>query len=143
MTLTGVKSGFAFLTRLGLLDKKGRDRHYIEGRSGPGSFYVFALETLAEIVARRAEADADSSYTRALLDKGVARCAKKFGEEATEAVIAAVAEDDAALTAEAADVLYHLLVVLRSRKVPLSAVMQELERRTAQSGHAEKAARLK
>ena len=102
---------------------------------------MFALETLAEIVARRAKADAPSSYTRSLLDKGVARCAKKFGEEATEAVIAAVAEDDAALTGEAADVPYHLLVVLRARKIPLSAVMAELERRTAQSGHAEKAAR--
>jgi len=102
---------------------------------------VFALETLAEIVARRAGAHAESSYTRSLLDKGVARCAKKFGEEATEAVIAAVSEDDAALTAEAADVLYHLLVLLRARNVPLSAVMAELERRTAQSGHAEKAAR--
>jgi phosphoribosyl-ATP pyrophosphohydrolase len=104
---------------------------------------VFALETLAGIVARRAEADAESSYTRSLLDKGVARCAKKLGEEATEAVIAAVSEDDAALTAEAADVLYHLLVVLRARNVPLAAVMAELERRTAQSGHAEKAARPK
>ena len=104
---------------------------------------MFALETLAEIVARRAEADAQSSYTRSLIDKGVARCAKKFGEEATEAVIAAVSEDDAALTAEAADVLYHLLVLLRARNVPLSAVMAELERRTAQSGHAEKAARAK
>ena len=104
---------------------------------------MFALETLAEIVARRAEADAENSYTRSLLDKGVARCAKKFGEEATEAVIAAVAEDDAALVAEAADVLYHLLVVLRARKIPLGAVMAELERRTAQSGHAEKAARAK
>ena len=104
---------------------------------------MFALENLAEIVARRAEADAENSYTRALLDKGVNRCAKKFGEEATEAVIAAVAEDDAALTAEAADVLYHLLVLLRARDVPLAAVMMELERRTAQSGHAEKAARAK
>ena len=104
---------------------------------------MFALETLAEIVARRAKADAPSSYTRSLLDKGVARCAKKFGEEATEAVIAAVAEDDAALTGEAADVLYHLLVVLRARNIPLSAIMAELERRTAQSGHAEKAARAK
>jgi phosphoribosyl-ATP pyrophosphohydrolase len=102
---------------------------------------LFALENLAEIVARRAEADAQGSYTRSLLDKGVNRCAKKFGEEATEAVIAAVAEDDAALTAEAADVLYHLLVVLQARKIPLAAVMAELERRTAQSGHAEKAAR--
>ena len=104
---------------------------------------MFALETLAEIVARRAEADAQSSYTRSLIDKGVARCAKKFGEEATEAVIAAVAEDDSALTGEAADVLYHLLVLLRARNIPLGAVMAELERRTAQSGHAEKAARAK
>ena len=104
---------------------------------------MFALENLAEIVARRAEADAADSYTRSLLDHGVTRCAKKFGEEATEAVIAALAEDDAALAAEAADVLYHLLVLLRARGVPLSAVMMELERRTARSGHAEKAARSK
>ena len=104
---------------------------------------MFALENLAEIIARRAGADAESSYTRALLDKGVARCARKFGEEATEAVIAAVAEDDAALTAEAADVLYHLLVLLQARKIPLASVMTELERRTAQSGIAEKASRPK
>ena len=104
---------------------------------------MFALENLAEIVARRAEADAGASYTRSLLDKGVARCARKFGEEATEAVIAAVAEDDAALTGEAADVLYHLLVVLQARKIPLSEVMAELERRTQRSGHEEKAARAK
>ena len=104
---------------------------------------MFALETLAEIVARRAQVGAGESYTRSLLDKGVARCAKKLGEEATEAVIAAVAEDEAALIAESADVLYHLLVVLQARQVPLSAVMAELERRTAQSGHAEKASRPK
>ena len=104
---------------------------------------MFALEDLAEIVARRAEADAESSYTRSLLEKGVERCAKKFGEEATEAVIAAVAQDDAALTAEAADVLYHLLVMLRARNVPLASVMAELEKRTARSGHEEKAARPK
>jgi phosphoribosyl-ATP pyrophosphohydrolase len=104
---------------------------------------VFGLENLAEIIARRARADAESSYTRSLLDKGVARCAKKFGEEATEAVIAAVAEDDAALTAEAADVLYHLLVVLQARNLSLASVMAELERRTAQSGIAEKASRPK
>jgi phosphoribosyl-ATP pyrophosphohydrolase len=102
---------------------------------------MFGLENLAEIVARRAEADAGASYTRSLLDKGVAQCAKKFGEEATEAVIAAVAQDEAALCAEAADVLYHLLVVLHSRNVALSQVMAELERRTARSGHAEKASR--
>jgi len=104
---------------------------------------VFGLDTLAEIVARRSQADAEASYTRALLDKGVAKCAKKFGEEATEAVIAAVAEDDRALVGEAADVLYHLIVMLRSRNIPLSLVMQELESRTAQSGHAEKASRPK
>jgi phosphoribosyl-ATP pyrophosphohydrolase len=104
---------------------------------------MFALENLAEIVASRADANVENSYTRALLDKGVARCAKKFGEEATEAVIAAVAEDDAALRAEAADVLYHLLVLLQARRVPLADVMAELERRTSQSGLQEKAARLK
>jgi phosphoribosyl-ATP pyrophosphohydrolase len=104
---------------------------------------VFTLENLAEIIARRAGADAENSYTRSLLDKGVARCAKKFGEEATEAVIAAVAEDDASLIAEASDVLYHLLVLLQARKTPLASVMAELERRTAQSGIAEKASRPK
>ena len=104
---------------------------------------MFALEKLAEIIARRAEADAGVSYTRALLDKGVAKCAKKFGEEATEAVIAAVAEDDRALCGEAADVLYHLLVLLRARNLPLADVMAELERRTARGGHEEKAARPK
>ena len=104
---------------------------------------MFALENLAEIVARRASAEAGVSYTRSLLDKGVAQCAKKFGEEATEAVIAAVAQDDKALTAEAADVLYHLLVVLQARNIALNQVMAELERRTARSGHEEKASRPK
>jgi phosphoribosyl-ATP pyrophosphohydrolase len=104
---------------------------------------MFALENLAEIVARRAEAKAEDSYTRTLLDKGVGCCAKKFAEEATEAVIAAVAEDDKALRGEAADVLYHLLVLLQARRVPLADVMAELERRTMQSGLQEKAARLK
>jgi phosphoribosyl-ATP pyrophosphohydrolase len=104
---------------------------------------MFALENLAEIIARRAEANPENSYTRTLLDKGVARCAKKLGEEVTEAVIAAVAEDDAALRGEAADVLYHLLVLLQARRVPLNDVMAELERRTKQSGLQEKAARLK
>ena len=102
---------------------------------------MFNLQSLDEIIARRAEASAESSYTRALLDKGVAHCARKFGEEAVEAILAAVGEDEAALTAEAADVLYHLLVLLKARGVPLSAVIAELERRTAMSGHAEKASR--
>lgn len=102
---------------------------------------MFTLETLEEIIARRAEASAESSYTRSLLDKGVSHCAKKFGEEAVEATIAAVSQDDAALRAEAADVLYHLLVVLKARAMPLAAVVAELERRTQRSGHEEKASR--
>ncbi len=102
---------------------------------------MFTLEDLSEIIARRAQAGAEQSYTRTLLDKGVAHCAKKFGEEAVEATIAAVAQDEAALRAEAADVLYHLLVLLRSRGLPLSDVLAELERRTHRTGLEEKAAR--
>ena len=102
---------------------------------------MFALDDLDAIIARRAEAGAESSYTRTLLDKGAAHCAKKFGEEAIEATIAAVAQDEAALRAEAADVLYHLLVMLRARSVPLAEVFAELERRTARSGLEEKASR--
>jgi phosphoribosyl-ATP pyrophosphohydrolase len=104
---------------------------------------MFSLDDLAAIVDRRAEVDAGSSYTRAMLDKGVVHCAKKFGEEAIEAVIAAVAQDDAALRAEAADVLFHLLVLLKARGLPLSDVLAELSRRTAQSGLDEKASRKK
>jgi phosphoribosyl-ATP pyrophosphohydrolase len=102
---------------------------------------MFSLDDLQDIIARRAGASAEASYTRTLLDKGVAHCAKKFGEEATEAVIAAVAQDDSALRAEAADVLYHLLVLLRARAMPLSEVLGELERRAARGGHEEKASR--
>lgn len=102
---------------------------------------AFTLDSLAALVARRASAQADTSYTRSLLDAGMARCAKKFGEEAVEMVIAAVERDKLALTAEAADVLYHLLVVLQSGGISLQDVMLELERRTSQSGHAEKASR--
>ncbi|MGD0187607.1 MAG: phosphoribosyl-ATP diphosphatase [Roseiarcus sp.] len=102
---------------------------------------MFALDDLACIIAERVSADAQQSYTRTLLDKGAAHCAKKFGEEAVELVIAAVAQDEAAVRAEAADVLYHLLVVLRSRGVALADVMSELERRTARSGLEEKASR--
>ena len=102
----------------------------------------FALSDLASVVAERADAgDPASSYTAKLLSEGVERCAKKFGEEAVEAALAAVAGDDKAVTAEAADVLYHLVVMLQARNIPLTAVMAELERRTAQGGLAEKAAR--
>ncbi|WP_112661965.1 phosphoribosyl-ATP diphosphatase [Microvirga flavescens] len=101
----------------------------------------FTLDNLAAIVAQRAQAPVSESYTAKLLAEGPARAAKKLGEEAVEAVIAAVAQDRANLTAEAADVLYHLLVVLQGAQIPLSDVMAELERRTSQSGLAEKAAR--
>ncbi|MGL5116710.1 MAG: phosphoribosyl-ATP diphosphatase [Beijerinckiaceae bacterium] len=103
-----------------------------------GTFSLFDLDA---IVAARAAADPASSYTAKLLAGGVARASKKLGEEAVEAVIAAVSGDRAELTREAADVLYHLLVVLRGADVPLSSVMAELQRRTAESGLAEKAAR--
>ena len=102
---------------------------------------MFALSELDAIIAERAQASAENSYTRTLLDKGALHCAKKFGEEAVEATIAAVAQDDAALRAEAADVLYHLLVMLRARDVPLADVFKELERRTSRSGLEEKASR--
>ncbi|MCP4384483.1 MAG: phosphoribosyl-ATP diphosphatase [Hyphomicrobiales bacterium] len=102
---------------------------------------VFTLDDLAAIIAERARSGDSSSYTADLLQAGTRRCAKKFGEEAVEAVLAAVSEDEEALTAEAADVLYHLLVMLESRGIGLSSVLAELERRTAQSGKAEKASR--
>ena len=101
----------------------------------------FTLPDLARIVAQRAAAPPDESYTAKLLADGPARAAKKLGEEAVEAVIAAVSGDRANLTAEAADVLYHLLVVLQGAGIPLNDVMAELERRTARSGLAEKASR--
>ena len=102
---------------------------------------AFTLADLARIVAERAAASPDQSYTAKLIAGGPARAAKKLGEEAVEAAIAAVQGDREALVAEAADVLYHLLVVLQAGGVPLQDVMAELERRTTQSGLAEKAAR--
>ncbi len=102
---------------------------------------TFTLTDLARIVAERAAAPASESYTAKLLVDGPAKAAKKLGEEAVEAAIAAVQGDRQNLTAEAADVLYHLLVVLQGANIPLIDVMAELERRTAQSGLAEKAAR--
>jgi phosphoribosyl-ATP pyrophosphohydrolase len=102
---------------------------------------MFTLADLATIVDARAAASAEKSYTRSLLDKGVAHCARKFGEEAVELTVAAAALDESAVRAEAADVLYHLLVLLRARGVALADVMAELERRSGRSGHEEKAAR--
>ena len=99
------------------------------------------LQRLAATIHARRTEDASKSYTRELLDAGPAHCAKKLGEEATETIIAALGQDGRALTREAADLLYHLLVLLESRGVPLSDVMAELERRMATSGIAEKAGR--
>lgn len=99
------------------------------------------LKTLARTIAARREADGEKSYTRSLLDGGAEKCAKKLGEEAAETVIAGVAQDGAALTREAADLIYHLLVLLEVREVPLDDVLAELESRMGVSGHVEKAAR--
>lgn len=101
----------------------------------------FTLEDLNQRVATRAAASPDESYTARLLSRGVQKCAQKLGEEATEAVIAAVAADRPGLIGEAGDVLYHLLVLLKATDVPLEEVMAELESRTGQSGLAEKASR--
>jgi phosphoribosyl-ATP pyrophosphohydrolase len=102
---------------------------------------MFTLDELADRIAERARATAEKSYTRSLLDKGAAHCARKFGEEAVELIVAAASADEDSVRAEAADVLYHLLVLLEARDVPFASVIAELESRTRQSGHQEKAAR--
>lgn len=99
------------------------------------------LERLAATVAARRGADPETSWTARLLAQGPAKAAEKFGEEAVEAIVAAAAGDRAALTAEAADVLFHLVVMLEARGVALADVLAELERREGTSGLAEKAAR--
>jgi phosphoribosyl-ATP pyrophosphohydrolase len=105
---------------------------------------IMSKITLADLEKRvheRAKASAAESYTRTLIDKGVAHCAKKLGEEAIETGLAAVQEDRGRLIAEAADLLYHLLVLLETRGVSLAEVEAALDKRTAQSGHEEKASR--
>jgi phosphoribosyl-ATP pyrophosphohydrolase len=101
----------------------------------------FTLNDLEQRVRERAQASAEVSYTRKLLDKGIGHCSKKLGEEAIETVLAATCEDREHLIAETADLLYHLLVVLRARDVTLADVEAELEARTRQSGLSEKASR--
>ena len=102
---------------------------------------TFTLSDLEAIVASRGASEADTSYTAKLLAAGAPLAAKKLGEEAVEVVIASLGSDRAALRGEAADLLYHLLVVLRIGGVGVDDVLSELERRTAQSGLAEKAGR--
>ncbi|MCK0138137.1 phosphoribosyl-ATP diphosphatase [Aliiroseovarius sp. F47248L] len=99
------------------------------------------LTHLAATIEARKSADPKTSWTAKLLSKGPEKCAEKFGEEAVEAIIAAVKDDRENLTAEAADVLYHLLVMLTARDIPFADVLAELERRDGTSGIAEKAAR--
>jgi phosphoribosyl-ATP pyrophosphohydrolase len=102
---------------------------------------AFQLSDLEEIVAARARSGDASSWTAKLFQAGMDKAAKKLGEEAVETVIAAVGGDRSALVAESADLLYHWLVVLAIAEVPLGDVLAELERRTGQSGIAEKASR--
>jgi phosphoribosyl-ATP pyrophosphohydrolase len=101
----------------------------------------FSLADLERIVDARAKADPSESWTAKLVAAGQQKAAKKLGEEAVETVIAAIEGEKAALTSETADLLYHLMVVLKIGGVPLQDVMEELERRTSQSGLVEKASR--
>lgn len=101
----------------------------------------FTLSDLEAIVAERAQASPSESWTAKLVSQGQPRAAKKLGEEAVEAVIAAIGGDRQEMIAESADLLYHLLVVLKLADIPLQDVMSELARRTGQSGLAEKAGR--
>lgn len=99
------------------------------------------LARLAALIQSRREGSADKSYTRQLLDAGAERCAKKFGEEAVETVIAGAIKDRPQLAQEAADTLYHLLVLLEANRVALADVMTILEGRMGTSGLDEKASR--
>ncbi|WP_102959377.1 phosphoribosyl-ATP diphosphatase [Mangrovicella endophytica] len=101
----------------------------------------FTLADLETIIAARATSQDPKSYTASLVRDGLPRSARKLGEEAVELVVAALAEEDDKLAGEAADLLYHLLIVLKLRNIPLSRVMAELGRRTAQTGLEEKASR--
>ena len=101
----------------------------------------FSIYDLERRIDERATASAAVSYTRKLLDRGVAQCAKKLGEEAVELALASVGESRERLIEEAADLVYHLLVVLRARDVKLAEVEAVLGARTVQSGLSEKASR--
>jgi phosphoribosyl-ATP pyrophosphohydrolase len=106
--------------------------------------HMVAPDTLARletVIAARREADPESSYVARLNARGLKKIAQKLGEEATETVIAALAEDRRALVGEAADLLFHLLVLLGAKGVPLDEVLAELDRREGTSGIAEKASR--
>lgn len=99
------------------------------------------LDELARIIAERSAGGGAPSYTRALIEKGVSKCAQKLGEEAVETALAAVTSDTKAVVSETADLLYHLLVLLQARDISLQEVYAELGRRTSRSGLEEKASR--
>jgi phosphoribosyl-ATP pyrophosphohydrolase len=101
------------------------------------------LTALSATIRARRSATGDASYTRSLLDGGVERCARKFGEEAVEAIVAALGASDESVKSEAADVMFHLLVLLEARGIAIDDVLQVLVRRQGVSGHAEKASRQK
>jgi phosphoribosyl-ATP pyrophosphohydrolase len=107
----------------------------------PGGDHRFTLGDLERLIGERAGAVSDQSYTRSLLDAGMGHIARKFGEEAVEAVVAAVERDKPHLLSEAADVIYHLLVLLHASGLSLDQVVAELGRRTRRSGLEEKASR--
>ncbi len=102
---------------------------------------MFGLNDLEAIINQRSGEDVEKSYTASLLAKGVNKCAEKFGEEAVEAIIAATTKNREELTRESADVLFHLLVLLKAADISIKDVYAELEARTGQSGHQEKASR--
>ena len=99
------------------------------------------LEKLFDLIESRAQVDPNTSWTAKLLAKGPEKCAEKFGEEAVEAIIEVIKDDRIKIVTEAADVLFHLLVMLKSRDVKLADVMEELEKRQGQSGLQEKDSR--
>ncbi|MGE5157976.1 MAG: phosphoribosyl-ATP diphosphatase [Gemmatimonas sp.] len=101
----------------------------------------FTVHDLAATIDARAASGGEASYTKKLLDKGAEHCAKKLGEEAVETVIAAIENDREHLVAESADLIYHLLVLLKSRGVGLAEVEAALAKRTSMSGLEEKASR--
>jgi phosphoribosyl-ATP pyrophosphohydrolase len=102
---------------------------------------MHTLDRLAATIAARAGTDPETSWTAKLLAKGPEKCAEKFGEEAVEAIIEAIKNDKTALTSEAADVIFHLLVMLQSRGVTLADVCAELDLREGVSGIVEKSSR--
>ena len=107
----------------------------------PDKRVEFDLVALESIIATRSTAGSEMSYTSSLLEKGPPYCARKLGEEAIETVLAIAGQERPAVISETADLLYHLLVALRARGVEIREVLAELQRRTIQSGHVEKASR--